>query len=170
MNDSRNSNGSIYIGNERNHYSLGSYSIDSYYNRIAQQNPYQVEYSSDNRITHPSHYPSEQYNYQSAGYNDEYVDHNVSQYYNKQEQDSCRFFRIDTIQQDGVDRSFYTPVNHPNTPRMSNNTTPDTMTPLFGSIEQLSINYNGVSEASLVYTNDTAHGTLGPNRSEAYIN
>lgn len=182
MNDSRNSNSSIYIGNERDHYSsVGSHSIDSYYNRVAQQNPYQVEYSSANRIPHPSHYPSEQYNYESAGYNDEYVDHNVFQYYNTtysrtqpdyshQEEYSSRFFRIDTIEQDGIDRSFYTPVNQPNAPIMSNNTTPHTMTPLFGSTEQLSQNSNRVSEASVVYTNDTAHGTLGPNRSEAHIN
>ena len=182
MNDTRNSNASIYIGNEQNHYSYErSYNINSYYNRVAQQNSYQVKYSSVNRIPHPSHYPPEQYNYESVGYNDEYVDHNTSQNYNTthsdtqrdysyQEEDSSRFFRIDTIEQDGVDRSFYTPINQPNAPRMSNNTTPRTMTPLFGSTEQLGQNSNRVSEASSAYTNDTTHATIGPNRSESYIN
>ncbi len=186
MNNPRNSSSSIYIGSDQHHYSsVRSYNVNtSYYNNIAQQNPYQAEYSSVNRIPHPSHYPPQEYD---SNYNQEYVDHNVSQYsnnyYNTQqsfnEEDSSRFFYIDTIEQDGIDRSFITPVNQPDAPRMSNNTTPRTMTPLFGSTEQVhqySVNQTADqhsyrnSEASVAYTNDTTHATLGPNRSEAHIN
>lgn len=136
MNNPRNSSSSIYIGSDQHHYSsVRSYNVDSFYNRVAQQNPYQIEYST-NRIPHPSHYPPSEYNpnYYSESYNEEYVDHNVSQSY---QEDTPRFFCIDTIEQNGVDRSFITPINQPNAPRMSNNTTPNTMTPLFGSTEQV---------------------------------
>nr|YP_010303543.1 hypothetical protein MRV25_mgp21 [Purpureocillium takamizusanense]UNI92572.1 hypothetical protein [Purpureocillium takamizusanense] len=135
MNDPRNSSSSIYMGNEQHHYSsVRSYNVDSFYNRIAQQNPYQVQHSSINRVPHPSHYPPYEHDYYAGNYNQEYVDHNVSQSY---EEDTSRFFCIDTIQQNGIDRSFITPINQPNAPRMSNNTTPSTMTPLFDSTEQV---------------------------------
>jgi hypothetical protein len=142
------------MGNDQHHYSsVRSYNVDSFYTRVAQQNPYQIEQSSVNRIPHPSHYPPQDYN---SSYNQEYVDHNVSQYYNNyyntqqsfNQEDTPRFFCIDTIDQNGVDRSFITPVNQPNAPRMSNNTTPNTMTPLFGSTEQVH-QYSAQQEVNL---------------------
>ncbi len=167
MNNPRNSSSSIYIGSDQHHYSVRSYNVDGLYNRIAQQNPYQIEHSSINRIPHPAHYPPVEYspNCYREGYNQEYVDHNVSQSY---QEDTPRFFCIDTIEQDGVDRSFITPVNQPNAPRMSNNTTPSTMTPLFGSSEQVHQYYDHQtanlrshwsSDSSLVQ-NDTTIGAL----------
>lgn len=171
MNNSRYSSNSVHMGNEQHYYSSERvYDTDSFYNRVAQQNPYQVEYSSVNRIPHPSHYPSsEYYSEHRRGYSDEYVDHNVSPHYNTSYQqaqentsylnDDSRLFRIDTIQQDGVERSFHTPIN---APAMSYNTTPSTMTPLFNS--------NQGSQSSIAYTNDTNHATIGSNRSKSYYN
>jgi hypothetical protein len=88
MNNPRTStdNSSVYVGNDQDHYSSvrGSNHVDSYYDRIAQQNPYQVAYSSVNRVPNPSHYPYESYdpNFDTQSFTNEYVDHNVSQNYN----------------------------------------------------------------------------------------
>lgn len=178
MNDPRTSadDSSVYLGDDQHHYSSirGSHNVNSYYGRIAQQNPYQVAYSSVNRIPHPSHYPSESYdpNYDTQNYTEEYVDHNTSQQYNNtnSQEDSTWFFRIDSINENGMDRNFYTPINQPGAPEMSNLTTPNTMTPLFGSSEQINQCSNQSSQASMAFTNDTGHGTIGTNLSDSHIN
>jgi hypothetical protein len=180
MNDPRTStdNSSVYVGNDQHHYSSvrGSNHVDSYYNRIAQQNPYQVAYSSVSRIPHPSHYPCENYdpNFDTQSYTDEYVDHNVSQhnsYHNTSNQeDSTWYFCVDSINENGVDRNFYTPSNQPDAPEMSNLTTPSTMTPLFGSSEQINQYSNQNSQSSVAFTNDTGHATVGSNLSESHVN
>ena len=178
MNDPRTSydDSSVYIGDDQHHYSSvrGSYHANSYYGRIAQQNPYQVAYSSVNRVPHPSHYPSEIYdpNNNTQSYTEEYVDHNTSQQYNNtnNQEDSTWFFRIDSINENGMDRNFYTPINQPGAPEMSNLTTPNTMTPLFGSSEQINKCSNQNSQASMAFTNDTGHATIGTNLSDSHVN
>lgn len=164
INNPRSSNSSVYFGDEYNHYSSseGSKSRENYY-----QGDFADYISYSN---YPYQRPN--INYDTRSYSNEYIDHNVSQYYNTSynqaqentnyhEEDSSRFFRIDTIQQDGVERSFHTPINPLNAPVMNNNTTP-TITPLFSS--------NKVSESSLAYSNGTTHATIGPNKPESYEN
>nr|YP_009327774.1 hypothetical protein [Epichloe typhina]APB96733.1 hypothetical protein [Epichloe typhina] len=179
MNEPRTSNSSsVYVGNNYDHYSnIGNSNRNSYYNQIAVQNPYNIEYSSLSRVPNPTHYPLSNYdpNY-DQGFTSEYVDHNTSQYYSYNQtpntgyqEDSTRFFCIDSIHDNGVDRNFYTPSNDPNAPQMSNATTPYTMTPLFGSSEQVSQQPNS-SQDSIPFTNDTTHGTIGSNFSESHIN
>ena len=180
MNDPRTSadNSSVYVGNDQHHYSSvrGSNHVDSYYNRIAQQNPYQVAYSSVNRIPHPSHYPCESYdpNFDTQSYTNEYVDHNVSQHNSydntSNQEDSTWYFCVDSINENGVDRNFYTPSNQPDAPEMSNLTTPCTMTPLFGSSEQINQYSNQNSQSSVAFTNSTSHATVGDNLSESHVN
>ncbi len=150
MNNSRTSS-SVYVSNEHHNH------------------------SSVNRIPHPSHYYDP--NHDAQSYTDEYVDHNTSSLYSNyyqtcanNYQEDNKYFCIDSINENGVDRNFYTPSNAPGAPEMSNATTPSTMTPLFGSSEQVNQYPNQYSTSSLAFTNNTNHGTIGQNRSQDHVN
>lgn len=163
---------------------------NSVYNRIREENAYidpsvltNVERipnpshypsSSVERIPNPSHYPPSSIPHPSDYYSP--TSPNQNRFYN-QDDNNPRYFVIDTFEDNGqVTRYSYSPngdynVNYnvyPATPRPSNLTTPETMSPLFNSNENLGQRRNPSS--SSVFTNDTNHATIGENRSEDYIN
>lgn len=155
-------------------YPQGEYNTNSFYARMAKNNPYQsgsltndlsggqdspnsyIEGQFDRRLG------SDQYDFRRG------LPNNSS---NDSTQDSQRYFVIDSLESEGggnlrlmrtiedlvtghITRS---PV-FPDTPRPTNLTTPDTMTPLFPS-EAGSINPSLLS----IDTNNTNHGTVGRN-------
>lgn len=91
---------------------------------------------------------------------------------------NSRYFVVDSLNHNGVTRNLYTPnLTIPTTPRLSNLTTPSTMTPILDSEE-----YNRVTNTNLSrfrnpsdisignYSNSTNHGVVGTNNEPNYIN
>jgi hypothetical protein len=170
--------------------SSSNQNYNSFYGRIAQQNPYmgsEHSYVDNERIPHPSHYPPQNYtpenSYQYSNYNssEPNYDNQENSYRvgSRSNSNSPRYFVIDSFDENGqVVRYSYNTSNgdynvihnaYPVAPEISNLTTPNTMTPLFQSSSNIGENSYQSSQASLG-TNDTNHGTIGENRSENHIN
>jgi len=158
----------------------------SFYNNVAQENPYidPAVLPNSERIRHPSRYPS--LNYERVPHPSHYYDPNSpnqarfyqnGDYNRSGNSDSPRYFIIDSFDDNGqvirysyssngdytVSRNAYLA-----TPRLSNLTTPSTMTPLFNSSE--SLEQSGNPSSNSLHTNDTNHATVGENRSSDYVN
>ena len=175
------------------------YEANSFYARIAQGNPYEVGESSRAASAYPYPYPTDQDQQAKAkavpqnmamddfcNYVDEeskqikydYSNYSAYPYPTGQDQQAKatennnsynRFFVVDSINENGTNRSLYTPSPYTvdssqllRAPKLGNLDTPSTMTPLFGSKEQLSPK---PSQSSIAYTNDTNHASIGCNES-----
>jgi hypothetical protein len=65
-----------------------------------------------------------------------------------------RFFRVETIENNGVLRPLYTPVNAIVSAEVQNEDFNQSCSPIYGTD-------NGTTSQESIFTNDTNHGTIG---------
>lgn len=156
------------------------YEVNSFYARIAQGNPYDslpvsserstANYGESSRAARAQNMPMAEFrDYVEEESKQIMYDYSNREYPAENNNSDNRFFIVDSINQDGRDRSLITPSPYTidpsqllRAPQLSNLDTPSTMTPLFGSEEQLSLK---PSQSSIAYTNDTNHASVGFNES-----